>query len=318
MPKTGYVAIIGRPNAGKSTLINALIGAKVSAISHRPQTTQRSIPGIYTDEEKSLQIIFLDTPGIHHHGGEQFGSQKAYDINERINSEAYASLREADIILRLLDPTRPYGPEDERIDTVLDQVNKPVLRIETKQDLTNKSYPQKDVDLRIDSVARTGFDVLIEKISGLLPEGPFLYDPEYYTIQSRELRISEIIREQLFLELGDEIPYACFVEVTSIEEKSYQSHMKDSWDNRVSMPITNNKEPGTNMLSIMAYIHVESDSQKTIVIGKWGKKIQAIGTQARILLEEIFGQKIYLALRVKVEKNWRKNTKILEKIFPRK
>jgi GTP-binding protein Era len=115
----------------------------VSAISHRPQTTQRSIPGIFTDEEKEVQIIFLDTPGIHNHSGEQYGSQKAYEINERINSEAYASLREADVIIRLLDPTRPYGAEDERIDTLLEHMKQPILRIETKQDLDNKSYPQK-------------------------------------------------------------------------------------------------------------------------------------------------------------------------------
>lgn len=294
MPKTWYVAIIGRPNAGKSTLLNALIGEKVSAISHRPQTTQRSIPGIFTDEEKAVQIIFLDTPGIHNHSGEQYGSQKAYEINERINSEAYASLRDADVIVRLLDPTRPYGSEDERIDTLLEHMKQPILRIETKQDLDNKSYPQKWVDLRIDSVARTGFGELIEKISAHLPEWPFLYDPEYYTIQSMDLRISEAIREQLFLELGDEIPYACYIDVEQIE----------------------NDDP--TLMRIQAYVNVEADSQKIIVIGKWGKKIQEIGTKSRLLLEDIFGKKVFLALRVKVDKNWRKNTKVLEKLFPKK
>jgi GTP-binding protein Era len=143
MKKTGYIALVGRPNAGKSTLMNALIGEKVSAISHRPQTTQRSIPGILTDEKLGYQMIFLDTPGIHEFSKEQFGSQKSHDIHERINSEAFASLREADVILRLLDPTRPYGAEDERIDTLLTELQKPTLRIETKQDLENKSYPQK-------------------------------------------------------------------------------------------------------------------------------------------------------------------------------
>ena len=106
------------------------------------------------DDEKGIQIIFLDTPGIHHHGGEQFGSQKAFEINERINSEAFSSLWKADIIIRLLDPTRTYGDEDIRIDEILSRVEKPILRIETKQDMENKSYPQKNVDLRIDSVAK--------------------------------------------------------------------------------------------------------------------------------------------------------------------
>lgn len=294
MPKAWYVAIVGRPNAGKSTLINALIGEKVSAISPRPQTTQRTIPGIFTDEEKGVQIIFLDTPGIHHHAGEQFGSQKSYEINDRINREAFASLREADIIIRLLDPTRPYGEEDTRIDEMLSSHQKPVLRIETKQDMDIKSYPQKWVDLRIDSVARTGFDELVSKIAELLPEWPFLYDPEYYTDQPMDLRITEIIREQLFAELGEEVPYACYVEVEHID----------------------NTDP--NLIRIQVYINVEADSQKIIVIGKWGKKIQDIGTKSRLTLEQIFGKKVFLALRVKVDKNWRKNMKVLEKLFPKR
>ena len=300
MPKTWYIAIVGRPNAGKSTLLNALIGEKVSWVSHRPQTTQRSIPGIYTDEKKGLQIIFLDTPGIHNHAWEQYGSQKDADMNERINTQAYNSLHSADVILRLLDPTRTYGEEDERIDTLLAKLDKPVIRIETKQDMENKSYPQKWVDLRIDSIARTWFAELIEKLSLSLPEWPYLYDPEYYTDQTMELRIQEVIRERLFLELGDEIPYASYVEVTQIEEKG--------WETEKSLP----------MLSIQAYINVESDSQKVIVIGKWWKKIQQIGTESRIMLEEIFDKKVFLALRVKVHKNWRKDSNVLEKLFPKK
>lgn len=227
------MALIGRPNAGKSTLLNALIGEKVSAISHRPQTTQRSIPGIFTDEEKGVQIVFLDTPGIH---------ESEESMNHRINNEAFASLREADVVVRLLDPTRPYGDEDRRIDTVLASVPKPILRIETKQDLP-KGYLQKDIDLRIDSVARIGFEELIAKITELLPEGPYLYESDYYTDQPMDLRISEIVREVLFRELGDEIPYASYVEIGSIEK-------------------------GESLLKTQVYINVESDSQKIIVIGK--------------------------------------------------
>lgn len=166
MPKVGYVAILGRPNAGKSTFINALIGEKVSAISPRPQTTQRSVTAIYTDIDKNLQIIFLDTPGIHE---VEKTEKSAPNINERINAEAFASLREADIVLRLIDPTRPQGIEDERIDTVLSFLDKPILRIETKQDLT-KSYPGKNIDFKIDSTKMSGFSELIAKIAELLPE----------------------------------------------------------------------------------------------------------------------------------------------------
>lgn len=332
MKKTWYVAIVGRPNAGKSTLMNALISEKVSAISHRPQTTQRSIPGILTDEKKGYQIIFLDTPGIHEFSSEQFGSQKSHEIHNRINSEAFASLREADVIIRLLDPTRPYGVEDERIDEVLSTVKTPILRVETKQDLVTKSeelvvknrkeriqkgkwelvdgnlrvdtkeekvfFHHDTIDLTIDSTTKKWFDELLTKIQTLLPEWEFLYPADYYTDQPMDFRIAEVIREQLFLELGDEIPYACYVEITQIEEK---------WGT---------PEKPLPMLAIQAYANVESESQKVIVIGKGWQKINTIWTQSRIILEEIFDKKVFLALRVKVTKNWRKNEKILEKIFP--
>ena len=292
MPKVWYVALIGRPNAGKSTLINALIGEKVSAISTRPQTTQRSIPGIYTDEEKGLQIIFVDTPGIHMEEREQFGSQKSDDMSFRINSEAFASLREADIIIRLIDPTRPPGKEDHRIDEVLSFLEKPIVRVETKQDL-KKSYPWKDIDIKVDSTSSVWFGELLEKIWSLLPEWPYLYESDFYTDQTMEFRIREIVREQLFCELWDEIPYASYVEVGTIEN-------------------------GETLLKVQIYIHTETESQKTILIGKWGKKLQDIGTKSRILLEEIFGKKVFLGIRVKVHKNWRKDKKILDELFPKK
>lgn len=288
MPKVWYVAILGRPNAGKSTFINALIGEKVSSVSSRPQTTQRSIPAIFTDTEKEIQIIFLDTPGIHE---VEKSDKKSPNINERINAEAFASLREADIVLRLIDPTRPQWAEDERIDTVLSFIDKPIIRIETKQDLT-KSYPGKNIDFKIDSTSHSGFDDLINKIAEFLPEWPYLYDEDYYTDQTMDFRITEVIREQMFAELGEEIPYASYVEVANIDNKE--------------------------MLSIQAYIHTETESQKKIVIGKNGSKISEIGMKSRLILEGIFGKKVFLGLRVKVHKNWRKNTKILEKLFPKR
>ena len=317
MPKVWYVAIIGRPNAWKSTLINALIGEKVSAISSRPQTTQRTIPGIYTDIDRELQIIFLDTPGIHHDAQEQFGSQKAHEIHTLINAQAFAGLREADLILRLIDPTRPQGAEDERIDEALSYTNKPILRIETKQDL-EKWYLGKNIDYKIDSTNKTGFEELLAAISEKLPEGPYLYDEDQYTDQTMDLRISEVIREQLFAELGEEIPYACYVEIGSIENGADDIIIPDMSEFTPENFAPKNKKGKLPMLSIQAYINTETDSQKTIVIGKWGKKIQNIGTKSRLILEDIFGKKVFLALRVKVDKNWRKNQKTLERLFPKK
>ena len=273
MPKVWYVAIVGRPNAGKSTLINALIGERVSAISYRPQTTQRTIPGIYTDVEKWIQIIFLET--------------------------------------------RVQGAEDERIDTALSHMTKPVLRIETKQDL-EKGYLGKDIDYKIDSTSGTGFTELIDAIAAELPEGPYIYEEDQYTDQTMDLRISEVIREQLFAGLGEEIPYACYVEIGSIENGADELIIPDMSDLTPEWFVPRNKKWKLPMLSIQAYINTETDSQKTIIIGKWGKKIQDIGTASRLVLEEIFGKKVFLALRVKVDKNWRKNQKTLERLFPKK
>ena len=317
MPKVWYVAIVGRPNAGKSTLINALIWERVSAISSRPQTTQRTIPGIYTNEEKWLQIIFLDTPGIHHDAREQFGSQKSGEIHTLINAQAFAGLRDADIILRLIDPTRPQWAEDERIDEALSFSNKPIFRIETKQDL-EKWYLGKNIDYKIDSTNQVGFDELLDAIAEKLPEWEYLYEADQYTDQTMELRISEVIREQLFASLGEEIPYACYVEVGSIENGADEliNPTKSELETKNFAP--KKKRRKLPMLSVQAYINTETDSQKTILIGKQGKKIQDIGTASRLILEEIFGKKVFLALRVKVDKNWRKNQKTLERLFPKK
>ena len=234
-------------------------------------------------------MIFLDTPGIHE--VEKNSLKKAPNINERINAEAFASLREADVILRLIDPTRPQGIEDERIDTVLSFIDKPIIRVETKQDLA-KSYPGKNIDFKINSISQENFEPLLEKISESLPEGPYLYDEDYYTDQPIDFRVSEIIREQLFAELGDEIPYASYVEIANVDNG--------------------------DILSMQAYIHTETESQKKILIGKNGSKIQEIGTKSRLILEGIFGKKVFLGLRVKVDKNWRKNEKILEKLFTKR
>lgn len=317
MAKIGYVALVGRPNAGKSTLINALIGAKVSAVSPRPQTTQRSIPGIYTDENTWVQIVFLDTPGIHEVSTtiptpSHKSPQPRINIHERINSEAIASLSRANVILRLLDPTRSYGREDENIEQILNHIWTPIIYVETKQDLIrqNKShtteapefpYTEKNPIIKIDSIAKTGFQELIDATWKYLHEWPFLYPPDYYTDQPIDLRISEIIREQLFLSLWEEIPYSCYVEISHIDE----------W-------FSHHPEAEKSLLRIQAYIYVESDSQKIILIGKWGAKIQEIGAWSRCVLEEIFERKVFLALRVKVHRHWRKNEQVLEKIFTKK
>lgn len=232
----------------------------------------------------------MDTPGIHEVVSDK--GNKNPTINERINAEAFASLREADVIVRLVDPTREAGKEDERIDEVLSWVKKPVIRTETKQDLP-KTHPGTNIDVRVNSTTGEGFTELIDAIVEHLPEGPYLYDPDYYTDQSLDFRISEAIREALFAELGEEIPYASYIEIT-------------------------HRENAEDMLEAHAYIYSETESQKKIIIGKGGQKIARIGQASRSILESIFEKKIFLGLRVKVDKNWRKNTKTLEKLFPKR
>ena len=174
----------------------------------------------------------------------------------------------------------------------MDFVKKPTIRVETKQDLT-KSYPGKNIDFKINSTTHEGFSELLAAISEKLPEGPYLYDEDYYTDQTMDFRISEVIREQLFVELGDEIPYASYIDITNIERAE-------------------------TLLKIQAYVSVETESQKRIVIGKNGAKITQIGMKSRLILEGIFGKKVMLFLRVKVDKNWRKNDKTLARLFPKR
>lgn len=195
------------------------------------------------------------------------------------------------MVLVFLDPTRPHGKEDDTIAEILEKVKKPILRVETKSDIPS-GFPHANIDVRISSVSHDGFDVLLSQIREHLPASEPLFEEDFYTVQERELRISEIVREKLFHHLREEIPYACYIDVTNIEETD-------------------------GLLKAIVYINTESESQKSIVIGKGGAVLQAIGTDARTSLEGIFGKKIHLALRVKVEKNWRKNPEILERIFPK-
>lgn len=280
MTRTGYIALIGRPNSGKSSFLNALLEADVSSVSPLPQTTQRTIHGIYTEWE--TQIIFLDTPGIH---------EGTSTLTSRINAQALSSVRKADVILYFLDPTRANWPEEKRIESLLETVRTPVIRVGTKADIPNR-YPHADIDVHISALTRVWFQELIQKITPLLPLWPHLYDESYYTIQETEFRIAEVIREALFQNLSEEVPYACYVEVAEREDTEI-------------------------ILKILAYIHAETESQKAIVIGKNGKRLGEIGKYARLKLESIFGKKVYLALRVKVSRNWRKDQKILDRLFPK-
>ncbi|MFK7779747.1 MAG: GTPase Era [Candidatus Gracilibacteria bacterium] len=278
--KVGFIAIIGRPNAGKSTFVNSLIGEKISITTDVPQTTRKRVLAIFNDKES--QIIFFDTPGIHK-------SEKKF--NEQINNVAISSFKDAEAILYFIDSSRKGGEEERYIKKILDMVNKPVLKVYTKIDLKPKiNIPDGKDILKISSISKDGFDKLLKKIKSYLIDGPMLFPDDFYTKQDIYFRISEIIREKAFIHTREELPHSVYIGVDEIEEED-------------------------DLLKIVAYIYTETDSQKYIVIGKKGSLIQTIGKEARIELEKVFGKKVFLALRVKVKKNWRKDDKLIKEIL---
>ncbi len=278
--KVGYVSIIGRPNAGKSTFVNALIGEKVSITTNVPQTTRKKVLAIHNDNDS--QIVFFDTPGIHK-------SNKSF--NEEINKQAIGTLNDAEVVLYFIDSSREWGEEEKYIRELLTFTHTPVVKVYTKLDLPSKiTIPENENTLKISSTTKVGFSELLNKVKTYLPTGPTLFPEDFYTKQDIYFRISEIIREKVFLHTREELPHSVYIWVEEIEEQE-------------------------KMLKIVAYIYAESDSQKYVLIGKGGSLITTMWKEARIELEKVFDKKVFLALRVKVMKNWRKNNKIVQNIL---
>ena len=281
LKKVGYVAIIGRPNTWKSTFINTLLWEKVAITSHIPQTTRNKILAIYNDDDS--QIIFIDTPGIH---------ESPKKINQEINNQALSSMKEASVILYFIDSTRRYGDEERYIEKVLEYTQTPIVKVYTKIDISSAKASERKSDsiFYISSITWYGITNLVSHIKTYLPEWPLLFPDDYYTKQDMRFRISEIVREKLFYELKEELPHSIFVSVEEIDEQS-------------------------DIMRISAYIYTETDSQKYIVIGKWGSLLSKVWKLAREELESIFDTKVFLALRVKVKKDWRKDERFLKKMF---
>jgi len=276
--KIWYIAVIGRPNTGKSTFLNTLIWQKISITTNIPQTTRKKILAIYNDIDS--QIVFFDTPGIHE-------SEKKF--NEKINENAIWALKDSDKILYLVDSSRPYWNEEKYIESLLSKINTPIIKVYTKSDLKPLiNIPEKNCS--ISSNTKAGFHELLEKIKEDLKTDITPYEEDYYTAQDMNFRISEIIREKVFTNTKEELPHSTFIWVEEIEDKP-------------------------KILKIVAYIYTETESQKYIVIWKWWSLISRIGKQARIELENIFEKKVFLALRAKSKKWWRKDEKLVKKIL---
>ncbi|MCD6363656.1 MAG: GTPase Era [Synergistetes bacterium] len=284
--RVGFVALVGRPNVGKSTLMNTLLGKKVAIVSPKPQTTRTQIRGILTRPEG--QIIFVDTPGIH---------KPKHLLGEEMVKIAVDALKEVDLILYLAEALdEELSQEDEIIISVLRKVDTPKFLLVNKVDLLeykegfwravelyqDKVYFREVIP--ISAVKGTNLDVLLEKIFEVLPEGELLYPDDMISDQPLRFLVSEIIREKLFYELHQEIPYSTAVVIEDMQERE-----------------------GKNLVYIKAIIYVERISHRKIIIGRRGSMLKKIGKMAREEIEHILGKKVYLELWVKVREDWRRS-----------
>ena len=281
--RSGFVALAGRPNVGKSTLINRLLGQRIAAVSPKPQTTRQRQLGILTLPD--AQLIFVDTPGIH---------EPLHKLGEKMNEEALSSLQEADVVLALFDLTRPPNEEDGQVAAQVREIQGkiPTIIALTKADRVPDDrmsdrraafrtlLPEADF-LEISSTRGDNLDELIERIKAKLPEGPRLYPPETITDAYERDIAADMIRAAALKNLRDEVPHCLAIRIDEFEERN---------------------EHGAY---IEATIFVERDSQKGIVIGKGGTMLKTIGTFARKEIEAATDRKIYLKLRVKVLPGWR-------------
>ncbi|MDO5332323.1 MAG: GTPase Era [Bacillota bacterium] len=293
--KSGFIGIIGRPNVGKSTLLNSILGEKIAITSNKPQTTLNRITGIYTDldadDGRGIQMIFLDTPGIH---------KPQTKLGQAINETAINTFKGVDVILLMIDGTKDFGTGDEKLVKMLEKEESPKILAINKMDLMG---PEKYLDLynKYDSIgifddiygvsALNGENVqmLIDCMSNYMNEGPMYYPEDMATDHPERFIVSEIIREKLLTYLNDEVPHGVAVEIESFEERK-------------------------GLVDIGAVIYCERKSHKSIIIGKGGSKLKGVGKSARIDIEDLLGCKVFLSLWVKVKENWRNSERSVKSL----
>ena len=290
--KVGYVAVIGRPNVGKSTLVNTLLKFKLAAVSPKPQTTRYKILGIINEED--AQILLLDTPGIF--------KKSMYALHDYMIKEAVESIRDADVVVWVVEPVMPTELEEdiaEKIKEATKEKKTPVILAINKIDTVHKNTLLPIMDaysklydfaayVPISALKNDGLDILLEEIKKHLPEGEPFYPTDQLTDKPLRFIVAEIIREKIFLHYRQEIPYSTAVKVEEFREG--------------------------DPIYIRAVIFVERESQKGILIGKGGQALKRVGTEARKEIEAILGKKVYLELWVKVKKDWRENIAFIREL----
>lgn len=289
--RSGFVAVVGRPNVGKSTLINAILGQKIAIVTPRPQTTQRQQLGIYT--EPQMQIIFVDTPGLHN---------PQHKLGEFMVKVAEDALRDADVVLWVLDISVEPTVADKHIADTIQQVqDTPVILALNKADLLDDANAEAhiaayqelvphDLAMLVSALNNDGVSNLIGVLAERLPEGPRFYPPDQVSEVNMRFIAAEVIREKIMLATEQEIPHSVAVEIVEYKERS------------------------ETMTYISAIIYVERDSQKGIIIGKGGSMIKKLGQDARAELEPMLDTQVYLDLQVKVLKNWRSDDRLMRRL----
>ncbi len=296
--KVGYVALVGRPNVGKSTLLNKLIGQKVAIISDKPQTTRTSILGIKTTDQG--QIIFVDNPGIH---------RPLHHLNKRMMNFVYSALETSDLICLLIDATLKFGHGDQFVIDTLKNISTPAILLINKVDIVKKEKVLPLIDrykdllgfkeiIPISALKGTNLDILEEKIYEYLPEAEKLYGEDEISDQSLRFLLSEIIREKVLNHVREELPFVTAVYIDRIEDRTRGG---DSSKERPKK-------------YIKARIFVEKDTHRRIVIGRRGHLIKTIGTEARQEMEDILEAKVFLDLVVRVKEKWRDSPDVLDLI----
>ncbi len=291
--RSGFVSIIGRPNAGKSTLLNALVGQKVAIVTHKPQTTRNRIQGMVNVPARkgrpAGQVIFMDTPGVH---------KPDSSLNKKMMREVNDALEGLDLLLVIADVTQRFGGGDQFVLDLAKKTGGPVFLLLNKIDRIEKQkllpliaeYSQKhgfQEILPISALTRDGLDLLLDKVIRALPEGPRYFPQDQVTDQPERFLAAEIIREKVLIATGQEVPYASTVQVEHWEETP-------------------------KLTKISAVLYCERDGQKKILIGKGGEMMKKIGTSARLEIERLLGTKVFLELFVKVEPNWRESREFVE------
>jgi len=293
--RSGFVSIVGRPNAGKSTLLNALVGEKIAIVTEKPQTTRTRIQGMVNVKAQkgrpAGQIVFIDTPGVH---------KPDSRLNRKMMQEIHAALESRDIVLLLVDASDRFGPADQFVIDLVQKSGGTAFLLLNKIDKLQKEKLLPVIEhysklhnfqeiIPISAIKQDGLETLVDKIMRTLPEGPRYFPTDQLTDLPERFIAAEIIREKILLKTGKELPYATAVVVERFED----------------LP---------KLTRIAAAIYCERDGQKAILIGKGGQKLKEFGTSARIELEALLGKKVFLELFVKVKKDWRESAAFVDEL----